>query len=201
VAVVTARTIQSYNFLSIAASLCGLLIPRPGCDTSPSASTIRRILNAIGLITPEPRNRLRSPYRFEAAQPNECRESVFTRWRLLDGTDVEVLNWLDDHSRLSVSCTAHASVTGDDVVDTFLARQQRPRPARLLYAAWTGKTDPGRPIAPGSTMPLHLAALEFRPNMPVCETVRTACVRAPRYSALSWPPPSSSRFWLLAWFS
>src|ERR1700745_2864932 len=41
--------------------------------------------------------------------------------QLADGTDVEVLNWLDDHSRYLLSCTAHAPVTGDDVVATFVA--------------------------------------------------------------------------------
>ena len=88
----------------------------------PSTSTIRRILHAAGLITPEPRKRPRSSYRrFEAAQPNECWQSDFTHWRLADGTDVEILNWLDDHSRYLISCTAHTPVTGDTVVETFLA--------------------------------------------------------------------------------
>jgi transposase InsO family protein len=88
----------------------------------PSTSTIRRILHAAGLITPEPRKRPRSSFtRFEAAQPNEMWQSDFTHWRLADGTDVEILNWLDDHSRFLLSCTAHARVTVDDVVTTFLA--------------------------------------------------------------------------------
>jgi transposase InsO family protein len=88
----------------------------------PSTSTIRRILHAAGLITPEPRKRPKSSYvRFEAAQPNECWQSDFTHWRLADGTDIEILNWLDDHSRFLLSCTAHTPVTGDDVVTTFLA--------------------------------------------------------------------------------
>ena len=88
---------------------------------APSTSTIRRILHEAGLITPEPRKRPRSSYRrFEASQPNECWQSDFTHWRLADGTDVEILNWLDDHSRYLLHCTAHAPVTGDIVVQTFL---------------------------------------------------------------------------------
>src|SRR5919201_2605953 len=84
-------------------------------------STIRRILHAAGLITPQPRKRPRSSYtRFEMAQPNELWQSDFIHWRLADGTDVEVLNWLDDHSRYLLSCTAHEPVTGDDVVSVFL---------------------------------------------------------------------------------
>ncbi|PWN00818.1 IS481 family transposase [Nocardioides silvaticus] len=89
---------------------------------APSTSTIRRVLNAASLITPEPKKRPRSSYRrFEAAQPNECWQSDFTHWRLADGTDVEILNWLDDHARMLLSCTVHAPVTGDTVVETFLA--------------------------------------------------------------------------------
>lgn len=87
----------------------------------PAPATIRRILHHAGLITPQPRKRPRSSYtRFEMAQPNEMWQSDFIHWRLRDGTDVEVLNWLDDHSRYLLSCTAHQPVTGDDVVAVFL---------------------------------------------------------------------------------
>ena len=34
---------------------------------------------------------------------------------------MEILNWLDDHSRYLLSCTVHRPVTGDDVVAVFLA--------------------------------------------------------------------------------
>jgi transposase InsO family protein len=106
---------------------------------APSTSTIRRILHSAGLITPEPRKRPRSSYlRFEADQPNETWQSDFTHWHLADGTDIEILNWLDDHSRYLLSCTAHRPVTGDDVVTTFLAAtEQHGIPASTL-------TDNGR---------------------------------------------------------
>ncbi|MEN2742204.1 IS481 family transposase [Microbacterium sp. X-17] len=88
---------------------------------APSTSTIRRILHEAGLVVPEPRKRPRSSYiRFQAAQPNETWQSDFTHWRLADGTDIEILNWLDDHSRYLLACTAHRPVTGDDVVAIFL---------------------------------------------------------------------------------
>src|SRR5277367_3292366 len=87
----------------------------------PSTSTIRRILSHHGLITPQPRKRPKSSYiRFQAAQPNQCWQSDFTHWTLADGTDVEILNWLDDHSRYLLSCTAHEPATGDAVVAVFL---------------------------------------------------------------------------------
>jgi transposase InsO family protein len=106
---------------------------------APSTSTIRRILHAAQLITPAPRKRPKSSYRrWAAAQPNECWQSDFTHWRLADGTDVEILNWLDDHSRYLISCTAHTPVTGDTVVDTFVtAGNQHGLPASTL-------TDNGR---------------------------------------------------------
>jgi transposase InsO family protein len=86
----------------------------------PAISTIRRILKIAGLITPEPAKRPRSSYlRFAAHQPNETWQSDFTHWTLADGTDVEILNWLDDHSRLLLSCTAHDRVTGPLVVASF----------------------------------------------------------------------------------
>src|SRR5436305_5019563 len=72
---------------------------------APSTSTIRRVLHEVGLITPEPRKRPRSSYtRFEMAQPNEMWQSDFIHWRLADGTDIEILNWLDDHYRYLLSC-------------------------------------------------------------------------------------------------
>lgn len=105
----------------------------------PSTSTIRRILHAAGLVIPAPRKRPRSSYiRFEAAQPNETWQSDFTHWMLADGTDAEILNWLDDHSRFLISCTAHTPVTGDIVVHAFLAAiDEHGAPASTL-------TDNGR---------------------------------------------------------
>ncbi len=88
----------------------------------PSTSTIRRILHAAGLVVPEPRKRPRSSWhRFEASLPNELWQSDFTHWRLADGTEVEIIDWLDDHSRYLLGLTACARVDGDDVVATFLA--------------------------------------------------------------------------------
>jgi transposase InsO family protein len=86
----------------------------------PAVSTIRRILKNAGLIVPEPAKRPRSSYvRFAAEQPNETWQSDFTHWTLGNGTEVEILNWLDDHSRLLLSCTAHTRVTCPNVVASF----------------------------------------------------------------------------------
>jgi transposase InsO family protein len=85
-----------------------------------SVATIRRRLLDAAMITPEPKKRPRSSYiRFVAELPNECWQSDFTHWRLADGTDTEILTWLDDHSRYALSVTAHRRVTGAIVVNTF----------------------------------------------------------------------------------
>ncbi len=85
-----------------------------------SRATISRYLTRRGLVTPEPKKRPRSSYiRFEAELPNETWQADFTHYRLADGTDTEILSWLDDHSRYALSVTAHARVTGPIVRDTF----------------------------------------------------------------------------------
>ncbi len=87
----------------------------------PATSTIRRILTAAGLISPEPKKRPKSSYRrFEADQPNECWQSDFTHWQLADGTGVEIISWLDDHSRYLLASLACRRVTGPIVISTFL---------------------------------------------------------------------------------
>lgn len=87
----------------------------------PALSTIRRILHTAGLVTAQPRKRPKASYvRFQADLPNQCWQSDFTHWQLADGTGVEILNWLDDHSRYLLACVGFGRVTGDDVVNTFL---------------------------------------------------------------------------------
>lgn len=87
---------------------------------TPALSTIWRVLTAEGLVTPQPKKRPRSYIqRFEAVQPNETWQSDFTHWRLADGSDVEIINWLDDHSRLLLHCSVFKAVTGKIVIDTF----------------------------------------------------------------------------------
>ncbi len=86
----------------------------------PALSTIWRILRAAGLVTPTPSKRPKAYItRFEAVQPNETWQSDFTHWRLADGSDVEIINWLDDHSRLLLHCSVFKSITGKIVIDSF----------------------------------------------------------------------------------
>ena len=79
------------------------------------AGAVRR-----GFVTPQPQKRPKSSWRrFQAELPNECWQADTTHWTLADGTDVEILNVLDDHSRLLVASRAFATAKAADVVETF----------------------------------------------------------------------------------
>jgi transposase InsO family protein len=87
---------------------------------SPSPSTIWRVLCRRGFIVPEPHKRPKSSYvRFEADQPNERWQLDITHWRLADGSEVEILNIIDDHSRLVVGCDARRVFKAADVLACF----------------------------------------------------------------------------------
>ena len=86
----------------------------------PSASSIIRVLRRRGLVVPEPRKRPRSSFiRFEAALPNELWQTDATHWVLGDGSAVEILNVIDDHSRLLVAATPFRTVKAADAVAVF----------------------------------------------------------------------------------
>ncbi|MGH2692787.1 MAG: IS481 family transposase, partial [Actinomycetota bacterium] len=88
--------------------------------STPAPSTIWRILRDRGFITPQPQKRPKSSFvRFQADQPNERWQADATHWQLADGTDVEILNILDDHSRLLVASDAYRTIKGGDVVQSF----------------------------------------------------------------------------------
>jgi transposase InsO family protein len=91
-------------------------------EAVPSVSTIWRVLRRRGFVTPQPHKRPRSSWRrFEASLPNECWQSDVTHWRLASGEEVEVVNFIDDHSRLVVASRAFRITTAADVVQTFRA--------------------------------------------------------------------------------
>ena len=78
-----------------------------GLPMVPSRNTIWRVLVRRGFVTPQPQKRPRvSCVRFEAAAPNECWQIDATEWRLSNRKVVEVINIIDDHSRLAVATKA-----------------------------------------------------------------------------------------------
>ena len=114
---------------------------RAGC--SPSVATIWRILSRRGFVTPQPHKRPRSSWRrFEADLPNELWQADITHWPLAGGADAEILNILDDHSRLLAASTARAIFkAGDIVADLHGAMARYGRPEKMLTdngAVFTG---------------------------------------------------------------
>ena len=111
-----------------AATIAAHLTRRHG--TSPAVSTIWRILTARGFVTPEPHKRPKSSYvRFAAEQPNERWQADITHWTLADRTDTEILNWIDDHSRLCLASTTRRVFTAptvDRAYRTIAARHGDP---------------------------------------------------------------------------
>lgn len=88
----------------------------------PSVATIWRILSRRGFVPPQPQKRPRSSFvRFSAEMPNERWQADITHWRLADGTEVEILNVVDDHSRFLVASEALARFKAPDVVASFHA--------------------------------------------------------------------------------
>ena len=117
-----------------------------------SEATIWRILKRAGLITPEPKKKPKSAYIcFAAEQPNEMWQVDFTHYRLTrpDGTpgaDVEILCFIDDHSRRVISVTCHRRVTGPAVVFAFrqaVADQGIPASVLSDIQAWWCPEVPG----------------------------------------------------------
>jgi transposase InsO family protein len=110
----------------------------------PSVSTIWRVLRRRGFVVPQPHKRPRSSWiRFEATLPNECWQSDVTHWRLEDQTEVDIVNFLDDHSRLVVASRVIRTATAPKVLEIFRGAGARwGFPASLLtdngcvYTTW-----------------------------------------------------------------
>jgi transposase InsO family protein len=89
-------------------------------QNAPSVPTIWRVLKARGFVTPQPRKRPKNSYkRFAADFPNERWQADMTHVEAADGVVFEVLNIIDDHSRLCVASRAFVTVKSPDVVRTL----------------------------------------------------------------------------------
>jgi transposase InsO family protein len=137
----------------------------------PSVATIWRILSRHGLITPQPHKRPRSSLiRFEAALPNELWQLDTTHWSLADGSDVEILNVLDDHSRSAVASVAFRTVKAADVVEVFFAAASaHGLPAALLSdngAVFSGASRGGKVLLESELERLGIRAVHSTPYHP-----------------------------------
>ena len=136
---------------------------------SPAVSTIWRILSARGFVTPQPHKRPKSSYlRFAAEQPNERWQTDITHWVLGDGTDVEILNILDDHSRLCLGSSTLRVFKAPDVADSFVkAAATYGDPASMLSdngAVFTGRSRGAGRVALEVT--LNARGIRFRHSRP-----------------------------------
>ncbi len=140
-------------------------------DQVPSVATIWRILRRNGLVRDQPQKRPKSSLvRFEADLPNEMWQADATHWRLADGQDVEILNLIDDHSRLFLASDAYAAVTAHDVVASFRkACDYHGFPASLLSdnaAVFTGYYRKGKVLLEEELERLGIVFKNSRPYHP-----------------------------------
>lgn len=148
-----------------------------------SVSTVSRTLTREGLVTAQPAKRPKSSYlRFSAEQPNETWQSDFTHYRLLTGRDVEILTWLDDHSRYALHVTAHHRVTAPIVLASFrAAADQHGHPASTLtdngmvYTTRFAGGRGGRSSLEHELRRLNIRQTNSRPNHP------TTCGKVERF--------------------
>ncbi len=93
---------------------------RSRVEPVPSESTIWRVLTRRGFVTPHPERVPKNSYRrFEADRVNECWQIDDTGWVLADGTEVKIINLLDDRSRTAVGSKAVPACTGDAAYQAF----------------------------------------------------------------------------------
>jgi transposase InsO family protein len=144
------------------ASVWSLLTDQGGVGV-PSEATIWRVLVRRGQIIPEPKKRPKvAAQRFVRDRPNECWQIDATHRELASGTIVEVINLVDDCTRVCVESLAVGVCTSPMAWKAFSRAAQRyGLPAEVL-------SDNGaafRSYAQGARPPVfeqNLHALEIR---------------------------------------
>ncbi len=139
--------------------------------TAPSVSSIWRVLRRRGLVTPEPHKRPRSSFiRFEAALPNQLWQTDTTHWALAGEVPVEILNLIDDHSRLLLASVAFGTVKAADVVAVFHQAAGRVGyPAALLSdngAVFSGASRNGKVLLESELERLGIRPVHSTPYHP-----------------------------------
>ena len=137
----------------------------------PALVTVWRILSRNGLITPEPHKRPRCSFkRFEAELPNQMWQADSTHWQLADASDVEILNLIDDHSRLVLASVALTSLKAGDAHEIFIAATEaHGLPASLLCdnaAVFSGKSRRGKVVLEAELERLGVRCIHSTPYHP-----------------------------------
>jgi transposase InsO family protein len=163
---------------------------------TPSVSTIWRLLRREGLVVPQPRKRPRSSLiRFVAALPNECWQADMTHWQIARGREVEIVNVIDDHSRLCVASSAFAVTRAIDTAAVFArARRRYGTPAALLTdngCIFTAAHRGGKVVLQTELAALGVTHKHARPYHPqTCGKVERFHQTVKRY--LAKQPPARS---------
>jgi transposase InsO family protein len=131
------------------ASVWSLLVDR-GVEAVPSEATIWRVLVRRGQVVPQPQKRPQvADRRFERERPNECWQIDATHRHLATGVVVEVINLIDDCSRLCVESFAVSVCTSPAAWKAFSRAAVRyGLPAEVLSdnnAAFRSYADGARP--------------------------------------------------------
>lgn len=162
----------------------------------PSLSTIWRILRREGLVVAQRQKRPHSSLiRFEAELPNEMWQADITAWQLASGEVVEILNQIDDHSRLFLGSDAYQRVKAADVVSSFhKAAELHGLPASLLSdngAVFTGSYRHGKVLLEYELERLGIEFKNSRPYHPqTCGKVERLHQTLKRY--LAKQPPAET---------
>lgn len=165
--------------------------------SAPAISTIWKVLVRNNLIVASPKKRPRSSYtRFEATQPNETWQSDFTHWKLRNGRGIEILNFIDDHSRLLIASRVTYVTTGLFVVETFRdACNEFGLPASVLSdngAVFTARMRGGRNAFESEMASLKIIQKNSRPYHPqTCgkverfhQTLKMWLIKAPKVTSI-----------------
>ena len=164
----------------------------------PSVSTIWRILRREGLVVAEPRKRPRcSLTRFQAELPNEMWQADVTAWQLASGEVIEILNQIDDHSRLFLGSDAYGRVKAPDVVAGFHKALPSCTACRHRFlsdngAVFTGSYRGGKVLLEYELERLGIEFKNSRPYHPqTCGKVERLHQTLKRY--LAKQPPAKTR--------
>ena len=170
-------------------------------QTVPSRTTVWRVLHRHRLITEQPHKRPKSSFiTFVAELPNQMWQADSTHWLLADGSDVEILNLVDDHSRFCLASTAFRTVKAADALQTFFsAAESFGYPAKFLSdnaAVFSGKSRRGRVALESELDRLGVVSLHSTPYHPQTCGKSNAFTRPSRSSSLDRrrlsPSPTSS---------
>lgn len=146
------------------AQMIAYQLARAGWQT-PAVSTIHRVLVRRGLVTPQPQKRPKAAMRrFQWPNPNDAWQIDATCWALADGTDVWIMDLLDDCSRVLLAARACTGPSGQAAWEAFCDAATRwGLPAHAMSDNGTCFT--GRFLGQGGTQvqfEQHLAALGIR---------------------------------------